>query len=55
MCLHLIYSPVFQVNEKEKQSLSDFRRDRDISEFDHVMMLKDLGWTVAEFEAGKKG
>jgi CRP-like cAMP-binding protein len=44
-----------ELNDKDKDNLTEFRQKNGISDQEHVHLIRDLGWTLAEFEIGQKG
>lgn len=44
-----------KVSLKTRRFLEKYRTERGISESEHVALVEELGWTVAEFEKGRKG
>lgn len=44
-----------EVTAQERVALADIRKSSSISDNDHAILLSQLGWTVQEFEGGKKG
>jgi hypothetical protein len=44
-----------KVSAKTRSFLEKYRTERGITEAEHVGMVEALGWTIAEFERGRKG
>jgi hypothetical protein len=43
------------VEDKKKKSLDALKRELHISDKEHLLVLRELGWTLEDFEAGFKG
>lgn len=54
---HMLHGAMMdgELNDKEKDNLAEFRQKNSINDQEHVQLIRDLGWTMAEFEAGSKG
>ena len=44
-----------ELKESDKERLTEYRTSHGIGDEEHMRIVKDLGWTLADFEAGSKG
>ena len=44
-----------KVSPKTRKFLEKYRTERGVSEKEHLAMVEGLGWTIAEYERGRKG